>query len=132
MAGRVLDRAAGAVVGAAGIAGDFSPPLDPVLLSTMPLRSAPLAEMLWNVTSAAPMVVLAMLSAVPVPELMVLPAPCTVTVPPPVALKPVPEVVVMSRPLPPPVGVEVDRGAGVAREIDGGVGAGGQRLGLRR
>ena len=51
-----------------------SPPLDPVLLSTMPL-TAPLAEMLWNVTSDAPMVVLAMLSAVPVPELMVLPVP---------------------------------------------------------
>ncbi len=63
--------------------------------------TAPLAEMLWNVTLLAPIVVLATLSAVPVPELMVLPVPCTVTVPPPVARKPVPEVVVMSRPLPP-------------------------------
>ncbi len=50
----------------------MSPPLVPVVLSTMPL-TAPLAAMLWNVTSAAPMVVLVMLSAVPVPELMVLP-----------------------------------------------------------
>ena len=55
----------------------------------MPL-TAPLAEMLWNVRSSAPMVVLATLSAVPVPDVMVLPAPCTVTVPPPVALKPMP------------------------------------------
>ena len=50
-----------------------SPPLVPVLLSTMPL-AAPLAEMLWNVRSFAPMVVLATLSAVPVPELIVLPS----------------------------------------------------------
>ena len=108
-----------------------SPPLDPVLLSTMPL-TAPLAEMLWKVTSDAPMVVLAMLSAVPVPELMVLPAPCTVTVPPPVALKPVPVVVRDVEAVAAAGGIEVDRGAGVAREIDRGVGAGGQRLGLRR
>src|SRR5262249_43379351 len=35
------------------------PPLDPVLLSTMPL-TAPFAEMLWNVTLAAPIVELVM------------------------------------------------------------------------
>ena len=77
------------------------------------------------------MVVLAMLSAVPVVEVMVLPVPDTVIVPPPVALKPVPEVVVMSRPLPPP-GLKLIVAPRVAREIDGGAGAGGQRLGLPR
>ena len=40
-------------------------------------------------------------------ELMVLPVPCTVTVPPPVALKPTPDVVVMSRPLPPDVALKL-------------------------
>ena len=42
-------------------------PLVPVLLSTMPL-TAPLVEMLLNVTSFEPIVVLAMLSAVPVED----------------------------------------------------------------
>ena len=42
----------------------------PVVLTTMPL-GAPLAEMLWNVTSAAPMVVW-MLRAVPVVVVIVL------------------------------------------------------------
>ena len=58
----------------------------PVLLSTMPL-AAPLAEMLWKVRPLAPIVVLATLSAVPVVVVRVLPAPVTVTVPPPVAVK---------------------------------------------
>ena len=74
-----------------------SPPLDPVVLSTMPL-AAPLAEMLWNVRSLAPIVVLATLSAVPVVETMLLFEPVTVTVPPFVALKPIAVVVSMSRP----------------------------------
>ena len=43
------------------------PPMEPVLLRLMPL-GAPFAEMLWNVTSLTPMVVLATFSAVPVPE----------------------------------------------------------------
>ncbi len=52
-------------------------------------------EMLWNVRPFAPIVVLATLSAVPLVEVMVLPEPVTVTVPPgagpaPVALKPMP------------------------------------------
>ena len=67
-----------------------SPPLAPVLLSTMPFDGAVGRDALEG-HIAAPMVVLATLSAVPVPELMVLPVPCTVTVPPPVALKPMPD-----------------------------------------
>ena len=79
-----------------------SPPLVPVLFSTMPF-AAPLAEMLWNVRSPLPMLVLTTLSAPPGPELMLLLcAPVgssTVTVPPPVASKPVPPAVVISRPV---------------------------------
>ena len=60
--------------------------------------------MLWKLRSFAPIVVLTTLSAVPLAELIVLPVPCTFRapsrVPPPVALKPMPVVVVMSRPLP--------------------------------
>ena len=76
----------------------------PVLLSTMPLVP-PFAEMLWNVRSFAPIVVLTTFSAVPPADVIVLPLPSTVTVPPvvaagppPVALKPAPEVVVMASP----------------------------------
>ena len=61
---------------------------------------APLAEMLLNVSPLAPMVVLETLRAVPVVESIVFglaPVPTTI-VPPPVALKPAPEVVSMSRP----------------------------------
>src|SRR5262245_18967563 len=58
---------------------------------------APLAEMLLNVSPLAPMDVLATFSAVPVVELMVLFAPVTFTVPPPVALNPAPLVVVIAR-----------------------------------
>ena len=83
-------------------------------------------EMLWNVRSAAPIVVLATLSAVPVVEVMVLPEPCTVTVPPPVALKPVPLVVVMSRPLP-PAALKLMVAPVLLRQVDGRVGAGAQR-----
>ena len=82
------------------------PPLVPVLLSTMPLVP-PLAEMLTKLRSLAPIVVLTTLSAVPPADVMVLPVPSTLTVPPllaagpgPVALKPMPLVVVMSRPVP--------------------------------
>lgn len=41
----------------------------------MPVALPPFDAMLWNVTSAAPMVVFEMFSAVPVPELIVLPEP---------------------------------------------------------
>src|SRR4051812_31579928 len=64
------------------------PPAVPVVSTMMPLLVPPLDEMLWNVTSLAPIVVLAMLSPVPVPEVIVLPAPVAVTVPPPVAVNP--------------------------------------------
>ena len=50
------------------------PPLEPVLLRMMPL-AAPFDEMLWNVRLLAPMVVWTTLSAVPLPELMLLPEP---------------------------------------------------------
>jgi hypothetical protein len=56
------------------------------------------AEMLWNVSPLAPMVVLATFSAVALVELMLLPEPVTFTIPPPVATKPLPVVVSMSRP----------------------------------
>src|SRR5262245_33219326 len=75
----------------------INPPLEPVVLSTMPLV-APLAEMSWNVTLLAPMLVLAMLRAVPVVEVMLLLEPMTLTVPPPVAEKPVPLVLSISSP----------------------------------
>ena len=65
------------------------------------------AEMLWNVRSSAPMVVLATLSAVPVVVVMDVAGAGTVTVTPAVAWKPTPDVVVMSRPLP-PAGIEID------------------------
>src|SRR5262245_23463572 len=73
-----------------------SPPLAPVLFRTMPL-AAPLDEMLLNVSPLAPMVVFATFRAVPVCELIVLFDPVTLTVPPPVALNPVPLVVVIAR-----------------------------------
>src|SRR5215468_259063 len=65
----------------------------------MPL-DAPLAEMLRNVTPLAPIVVLAMFTPVPVVvETVLLFAPVvTATVPPPVAVKPVPLVVVIANP----------------------------------
>src|ERR1700759_2467872 len=62
-------------------------PLEPVLLSTMPL-TAPLAEMSWNVMLLVPIVVLATLSAVPVVVVMLFAALVALTVPPLVALKP--------------------------------------------
>ena len=77
------------------------PPLDPVWSRMMPvavLLAAVPDVMRWNVTWLAPMVVLAMLSAVPLLESIVLFEPVTVTVPSPVALKPAPDVVAMSSP----------------------------------
>src|SRR5215813_6819749 len=67
-----------------------SPPLDPVLLRTMPL-DAPFDEMLRNVRPLAPMVVLATFNAVPVVVVSVLTMVVlfcvAATVPPPVAVK---------------------------------------------
>ena len=72
----------------------MSPPLEPVVLRTIPL-AAPLAEMAWNVTLLDPIVVLAMFSAVPVVVVRVFAAPVTLTTPPFVAVNalfaPVPE-----------------------------------------
>lgn len=82
----------------------LSPPklgVVPVLFSTMPLV-APLDEMLRNSRLFVPMLVLTTFSAVPVVVLMVfgfVPV-VTVTVPPPVAVNPVPLVVSMSNPPP--------------------------------
>src|SRR5438270_4080563 len=72
-------------------------PLAPVVLSTIPL-AAPFAEMLLKFRPLAPIVVFATFRAVPVVESIVLAEPVTLTVPPPVALKPAPEVVSMFRP----------------------------------
>src|SRR5947207_12101046 len=80
------------------------PPLAPVVFNTMPF-APPLAEMCSKVRPLAPMFVLATLRAVPVVESIVLTVPVTLTVPPPVALKPAPEVVSMFRP--PPLNVIV-------------------------
>src|SRR5262245_50250716 len=68
----------------------ISPPLDPVLLRTMPLvgpLAAVPAEMLRKVGPRAPMFVLVTFRAVPVVVAIVLVEPVTLTVPPPVALK---------------------------------------------
>src|SRR3954469_363943 len=76
-------------------------PLAPVLLRTMPLAGPDAAvplEMLWKVRALAPIVVLATFSAVPVVDEIVLPVPETTTVPPPVALKPAPDVLVIPSP----------------------------------
>ena len=73
------------------------PPLAPVLFSTTPL-TAPLLLADWKVTLLAEIVVLAMLIAAPVVLVTELPLPCTLTVPPPAALKPVPVVVAIARP----------------------------------
>jgi hypothetical protein len=62
-----------------------SPPLDPVLLSTIPF-TAPFEEMLRNLRPEAPIVVLDTLSALPVVVVSVLAVSVAVTVPPPVAL----------------------------------------------
>src|SRR5688500_6124103 len=62
-----------------------NPPFDPVVFSTMPFV-APFEEMLRNVSPLAPMVVFDTFRAVPLVDVMVLPLPVTVTVPPPVAL----------------------------------------------
>jgi hypothetical protein len=48
---------------------------------------APLEEMLWNLSPAEPIVVLATLSAVAVVVVRLLPVPVAATVPPPVAVK---------------------------------------------
>src|SRR4051794_26780243 len=78
-----------------------NPAVLPVLSSTMPaLALLPLAMMLRKVSALAPIVVLATFKAVPVDVVMVLAAPVTLTVPPPVALKPLALVVVMAK-LPP-------------------------------
>ena len=82
-----------------------SPPKLPVLMSTIPFTgSAPPSllpeETLWKSKALEPMVVPLTLSAVALGELMVLLLSCTVTVPPPLALNPVPVAVTMSRPLP--------------------------------
>ncbi len=61
--------------------------------------------MLWNVALPAPMSVLTTFSAVPVVDAIVLPAPVTSIVPLVAASKPLPLVVVMSRP--PPVKLSV-------------------------
>jgi hypothetical protein len=63
-----------------------NPPLEPVLLSTMPL-AAPFAEMLRNLRPEAPIVAFATLSAVPAVVVNVLAVFVADTVPPPVALK---------------------------------------------
>src|SRR5947207_3415686 len=66
------------------------PPLVPVALSTIPLVGPPPAvpaEILWNLSPAAPMVVFETVSALAVDVLRVLPASVAVTVPPPVAVK---------------------------------------------
>ncbi|MCG8404198.1 MAG: hypothetical protein MI923_03260 [Phycisphaerales bacterium] len=65
------------------------PPVSPVLNREMPLM-APSQDTLWNVTPLVPMVVFAMLTPVPVAVLTVFAGPCTVIVPPAVALKPMP------------------------------------------
>src|SRR5215471_8457185 len=83
-----------------------SPPLVPVLFRTMPLTGsvAPVVlvpeEMLWKVRPLAPIVVFATLSAVALTELIELPLPVTLIVPPPVALKPMPVVVEIASPPP--------------------------------
>src|SRR5216683_4836973 len=81
------------------------PPLAPVVSKMTPvalLFDALPDEMLWKVMWLAPMLVLTMLR--PVPEVLLIVfglAPVvTLTVPPPVALKPVPAPVSMSRPPP--------------------------------
>ncbi len=66
----------------------------PVPLSTMPFVE-PFAAILLKVTPLPPMVVLVILTAVPVVVAIVLFAPVTLTVPPPVAEKPLPETPVM-------------------------------------
>src|SRR5262245_14924883 len=75
------------------------PPVAPVLFSTIPL-AAPFDEMCTNASPLAAIVVLATLSPAPVVESITLFAPWTEMVPPPVALKPTPEVVSMFSPPP--------------------------------
>ena len=66
-----------------------SPPVAPVLFRMMPaLLLLPVESMLRKVIPLAPIVVLATFRAVPVVEVIVLVAPVTFTVPPPVAVKP--------------------------------------------
>src|SRR5205085_11471680 len=74
-------------------------PLEPVPFNTIPL-APPFAEMCSKVSPLAPMFVLDTFRAVPVVESIVLAEPVTLTVPPPVALKPAPLVVSMLRPPP--------------------------------
>ena len=74
-----------------------SPPLPaavPVLLSTIPFAGSAAAvllpeDTLWNVMLPEPIVVFATFRPGALTESIVLPVPATVTVPPPVALKPV-------------------------------------------
>jgi len=82
---------------AAPVPVTLMPPRVPVLFRMMPL-DAPFDEMLWKRRPDEPIEVLTTLSAVPVVEVIVLPVPAVVTVPPPVALKPVPLVVVIASP----------------------------------
>src|SRR5260370_36857636 len=86
------------------------PPLALVVLKTMPLTGSGAAvllpeEMLWKLRPLAPIVVFVTLSAVALTELIELPLPCTLIVPPPVALKPTPVVVLITSP--PPVKLTV-------------------------
>ena len=64
-----------------------SPPSAPVVSRTMPFALPPFDAILWNIRLPEPMVVFWTLSAVAVPELIVLPEAVALTVPPPVALK---------------------------------------------
>ena len=96
--GDVLDGAAAA--GGGADAGHGQATAGAVVFSTMPLALL-LAQMLWKVKPWAPMVVFATLSAVPVVLVMVLPAPVHIDRrAPPLALKPVPLVVLITNPPP--------------------------------
>jgi hypothetical protein len=78
---------------AAPVPVTWRPPLEPVVSRMMPAAElfVPLPdEMLLKVTLPEPILVFSMSSAVPLVELIVLPAPVTVTVPPSVSLMPAP------------------------------------------
>src|SRR4051812_36868288 len=83
-----------------------SPPLEPVPFRTIPFAGpapaevpAP-AEMLWNVSPLAPILVLEPFGPAPVVVSILWAEPVTLTVPPPVAPNPGPLVVSMLRPPP--------------------------------
>ena len=78
----------------------IKPPLEPVEDKTIPL-APPFLAMLRKVILPLPIVELLMFKHVPVPEEIVFPVPVTfIAVAPPVALNPVPVVVVITRPPP--------------------------------